>query len=91
MPSDEGLRRILAYTTLFGFIFFIFFYGIAQSLSGMSTDFRPLGKHQGFNPRMFPDNQWRSILTIAGLVVIPDFSRYKFMRNLSVEDFPIGV
>lgn len=94
--SDEWLRRILAYTTLFGFIGFIFFYGVADSLYGMSNGFHPL---QGLNSRTSLTSaqspaafcilnfNWK----LADRVAIPDFSRYEFLRKLSAEEFPIGI
>ena len=95
MPSsDEFLRRILAYTTLFGFIIFIFFYGVAESLSGMNISFRPLlglDSRTSLSRARLLSSAFLHILKLPGLVAIPDFSRYEFMRKLSEEEFPIGM
>ncbi|KAF8806977.1 Metallo-dependent phosphatase [Phlegmacium glaucopus] len=73
--SDKWLRRMLAYTTLSGVIVFIFlYYGVTETLYGMGKGFRPLN----------PLTQHQDLNA-----PIPDFSRYKFWRKLSAEDFPI--
>lgn len=47
---DEWLRRILAYATLYGFLFFMFLHGVAQSFSGF-----PFRKGDGLKSSPIPD------------------------------------
>ena len=53
---EEWFRRVLAYTTLFGFTFFIFLYGrsLAESFPGMSKDPGPLKQDPILDSRTSP-------------------------------------